>query len=421
MRTVRGGALLLVLGAGVASGCDSPTASTAADRWSPSERETLRSLWLGSLPPLRPDPTNRFADDPRAVRLGHKLFFDTRLSVNGQVACATCHLPDREFQDGVPLARGVALTTRRTMPIAGTAHLPWLLWDGRKDSQWAQALGPLENPHEHGGSRGLYIHVLARHYEAEYRELFGPLPALGRLPVAAGPVDDPAARAAWERLSRDERDAVSRAFANLGKSIAAYERRIQFAPSRFDRYVAAVLENRTPSPSEALTQDEISGLRLFMGKGSCTDCHGGPILTDGHFHNTGVPVGSGSAADLGRASGAKEVVADEFNCRSRYSDAKPEECRELDFIVTDGADLIRAFKSPSLRNVADRPPYMHAGQLATLREVLEHYNRAPSAPRGRSELRPLGLSQRELHQLEAFLRTLSGPLTADPALLAPPK
>src|SRR5690242_9320383 len=106
----------------------------------------LKDLWLASLEPLPADPGNRWADDPSAAKLGERLFFDTRLSSNGEVACASCHDPRKDFQDDLPLARGVGTTARRTMPIAATAYSPFLFWDGRKDSQWAQALGPLESP-----------------------------------------------------------------------------------------------------------------------------------------------------------------------------------------------------------------------------------------------------------------------------------
>ena len=116
---------------------------------------------LAALEPLPRDPTNRVADDPRAADLGRRLFFDTRLSSNGRVACSTCHQPDRAFQDGIALAAGVGTTARRTMPIAGMARSPFLFWDGRKDSLWAQALGPLESPVEHGGTRAQYAHVVA--------------------------------------------------------------------------------------------------------------------------------------------------------------------------------------------------------------------------------------------------------------------
>ena len=90
--------------------------------WTDEELEILRSLSLESLEPLPADPSNRHADDPRAAALGEKLFFDTRLSSNGEVSCGSCHLPGKHFQDGTPLARGVGTTNRRTMPLAGTAR-----------------------------------------------------------------------------------------------------------------------------------------------------------------------------------------------------------------------------------------------------------------------------------------------------------
>ena len=135
-------------------------------------------LGLHALEPLPADPSNRWADDPRAADLGHRLFFDVRLSSNGRVSCASCHDPRKEFQDSTPLAQGVGTTDRRTMPIASTAYSPFLFWDGRKDSQWAQALGPLESPVEHGGKRAQYAQVIAKHYGAEYEQVFGRLPDL---------------------------------------------------------------------------------------------------------------------------------------------------------------------------------------------------------------------------------------------------
>jgi cytochrome c peroxidase len=121
-------------------------AEPRGDRWTAEEVAQLKSLSLVELGPAPADPTNRVADDPRAAEFGRKLFFDRRLSANGQVSCATCHIPEKTFQDGMPLAKGVGVTNRRTMPIGGMAHSPFLFWDGRKDGLWAQALGPLESP-----------------------------------------------------------------------------------------------------------------------------------------------------------------------------------------------------------------------------------------------------------------------------------
>jgi cytochrome c peroxidase len=393
----------------------------ARGEWSAAELATLRSLSIESLEPLAADPSNRYGDDPRAVELGHKLFFDTRLSSNGKVSCATCHVPGRDFQDGTALGAGMGTTDRRTMPIAATAHGPWMFWDGRKDSQWSQALGPLESPVEHGGDRTQYAHLIAREYRREYEAVFGALPNLAEVPPNAGPVSDPKRRSTWDRIPASRRRDISRVYAHIGKAIAAYERRLQFGPSRFDRYVDALVKGDAPSQESSLSRDEVAGLRVFIGKGSCVNCHNGALLTDNHFHNTGIRPVSGLPSDEGRAAGVRQVLADEFNCLSEYSDASPSDCQELRFVDTSDVAMVRAYKTPTLRGVARRAPYMHAGQLSTLEDVVSHYDRAPRAPSGVSELRPLKLSETERRQLVAFLKTLDSPVIAtSPELLRAP-
>lgn len=115
------------------------------------------------------------------------------------------------------------------------------------------------------------------------------------------------------------------------------------------------------------------------------------------------------------------MKANTLNCLSQYSDAAPEQCAELRFMVSEGHQLERQSRPPSLRGVAERPPYMHAGQFRTLEEVLHHYNSAPEAPAGHSELEPLYLSETEIMQLIAFLKTLSGPVNAEPQWLHAPQ
>lgn len=393
---------LAALLAGFLAGC-SPS-DTDSPSFSEDEVKRISSLSLSQLPALPADPSNAVADDPAAAALGKALFFDTRLSSNGKVSCASCHLPERQFQDDVALAKGVGQTARRTMPIASTAYSPWLFWDGRKDSQWSQALGPLESSVEHGTNRTRIAHQVATNYAVQYEAVFGPLPALADLPEDAAPTADETLSAAWSDLDSAQQDRVNRIFANVGKAIAAFERTITPEPTRFDTYADALAKGK---PTEGvMTSQEVAGLKLFVGKANCTNCHNGPLLTDNYFHNTGVGEAPGLPQDDGRGPAIAQVLSDPFNCLGRYSDAKPEDCAELKFIAAAGEEMIRAYKPPTLRGVARRSPFMHAGQIGTLAEVLAHYNAAPEAPRGHSELRPLSLSEDELSALEAFLRTL---------------
>jgi cytochrome c peroxidase len=170
----------------------------------------------------------------------------------------------------------------------------------------------------------------------------------------------------------------------------------------------------------AMTADEVAGLRHFIGDAGCIDCHNGPLFTNNAFHNTGVPPRSEAAPDPGRQVGVQKVLADEFNCLGPYSDADPEDCAELKFLVDDDEAMAGAFKPPTLRNVAESAPYMHAGQYSDLFMVVRHYRHPPEAAVGHNELEPLPFMHTGMMQLEAFLHTLSGPLATSPELLAPP-
>jgi cytochrome c peroxidase len=391
------------------------------DRWSKEERAVLASLSLKRLPPVPVDPSNAVERLPVAIDLGRRLFADPRFSANGAVSCATCHDPRKQFQDGLPVARGVGTGSRRAMPIVGAGHSTWLFWDGRKDSLWAQALGPLEDAVEHGGNRTRYAHVLASNYRKEYEPLFGAIPMLEGLPRDAGPHGSAAEKAAWAAMDPGQRDAVSRVFANMGKAIAAYEKSLQHESSRLDRYIDAAESGRAADLA-VLQPGEVRGLRLFIGKGQCVSCHNGPLLTDQQFHNTGVLPRDPARPDRGRADATAKVRSDEFNCLGPFSDAKPGQCQELRFMVDDDPALLGAFKTPGLRGVAQRAPYMHAGQLATLEQVVRHYMAAPHAAVGHSELThrhaggaaipkhderaPIDLTDVEVTDLVSFLGTL---------------
>ncbi len=356
--------------------------------WSDAEILLLQSLWLENLPELPPDPTNAVADNPQAAAFGQQLFLDTRLSANGAVSCATCHQPARRFTDGLGKGRGIGQSKRNTPSIVGTAYSPWLYWDGRRDSQWAQALSPLEDPAEHGSDRRSVLQVVAddERYRSTYEGLFGVLP----------------------ELSAADDAYIDSAFANVGKAIAAFERTVLPTASRFDEYVAAAVARDTESQQSLFSDDEVRGLRLFIGEANCMQCHNGLLFTNNEFHNTGALSAVGEVPDKGRATGLTEVMRDPFNCRGEFNDDATPICDELDF-ARSGPELIGAVRTPSLRNLDGTAPFMHKGQLATLAAVLEHYNEAPDAMIGHNEAEPLGLSGRELQQLEAFLGTLTAP------------
>lgn len=401
------GKLILVLGAALTAGAAlAALASRDTDGWSDDELVIMSSIRLSELGRAPADPSNAVEQSPAAVHLGQRIFADTRFSSNGAVSCASCHQPDKQFQDGLPLGQGVGTGKRRTMTLAGAGHGAFAFWDGRKDSLWSQALGPMEDPLEHGGNRLAYAHLISAHYRIQYEALFGPLPDLRHLPRDAGPLGTPAQQAAWNTLKEDDRREVSRVFANIGKAIAAYEKTLGYDQSRLDHYIEGVLR-QDHAAQQLLTAQEKSGLRLFIGKAQCVTCHNGPLMTDQQFHNTGVAPRIPDRPDPGRGAAIAKLLRDEFNCLGPYSDAKPEQCEELRFLSSDDHALDGAFKVPSLRNVALRPPYMHAGQITDLRDVVEHYNKAPRAAMGHSELKPLRLSQGEVRDLVAFLGTLS--------------
>jgi cytochrome c peroxidase len=381
--------------------------------WSPAELELLRSLSLGSLPPLPKSLSNRVADEPRASRMGERLFFDPGLSRTGEISCASCHVPTLHFTDGRTTSAGLGRGQRNAPSVVGASYGSWFFWDGRRDSLWAQALAPMETPTEMGSTRLEIARRATTHprYAEDYRELFGPAPDFAdatRFPPRASPYGDGETRAAWLRLSDGDRAEIDEAFSNVGKAIEAYERRLLPGPSRFDRYVERLSAGGDSAAAPLLDADEIAGLRLFVdgARTQCLRCHNGPLLTNHSFHHVATGRGNG-APDLGRYLGIQSLLLDAFNCLGAYSDAPPGSCQELRFLSR--RELVResgAFKTPTLREVARTGPYFHDGRFAQLEQVLAHYRNPPEDPS--SELTPLALSDLEARQLIAFLTTLSG-------------
>ena len=422
---VLAGAALTLGSAGDAAAAEPPITD--------QEMAILRTFALGALPP---DPTNRWADDPRAAALGQEFFFDTRFSgplgpdndgvTNGslgkpgqwnKVSCASCHDPSNGGSDhrttaNTSLAAG--WTGRNAPSVVNAAYSPvWQFWDGRKDSLWSHALGPPESAVEHNGTRLQFAHLIYDRYRAEYEAIFGPLPELtdlSRFPATGKPGD-----ASFDRMSPEDQTAVNRVYANFGKAIAAYERRLVSRNSAFDRLLAG--------DENALDGAATRGAKLFIGRASCNECHRGPTFTDYQFHNVGAPqVGPHVAqTDTGRADGIAKVLGDPFNRAGQFSDHREDE--HLRSLAVSPAD-IGSFKTPGLRSVSRTAPYMHDGVYATLWDVLQHYRFGGStgsfAGTKSPAIQPLNLSDRDLNDLIAFLESLDGEPLPDALVTAPP-
>jgi cytochrome c peroxidase len=223
-------------------------------------------------------------------------------------------------------------------------------------------------------------------------------------------------------MSAADRFAIDTAFANVGKAIEAYERLLDPAPSRFDRWVEGLRGGGTHAADARLDEEEIEGLRLFIdaGRSLCLRCHNGPLLTNHFFHDIGTARGDGRLPDFGRFLGLQAVLMDPFNCLGRYSDAAPRECSELRFIDKRHAEQeMGKFKTPTLRGLPRTAPYMHDGRFATLEEVIEHYRSPPVGP-DPLEITPLELEDEEVGALVSFLQSLDGGVNADERWLRPP-
>lgn len=296
-----------------------------------------------------PDPPT-----PARVRLGRWLFYDTRLSGDNTVACATCHRPEHAFSEPTPVSAGIRgqKGTRKAPTFINQAVTiyPHFFWDGRAGSLEEQALGPIANPIEMGSTHASMIDTLTRvtSYAPYFEEAFGS-PAITKERVA--------------------------------KAIADYERTRMSGNSPWDRW-------RYNRDEHAVSAQVKEGHELFNGKASCAQCHLGNNFTDAQFHNIGIgwdPV-TQAFTDEGRWVATKELPAD----RRRESDRG-------------------AFKTPTLREVTRHAPYMHDGSLATLREVVEFYNRGGvKNPWLDPKIKPLQLTEAEIDALVAFMTALEG-------------
>jgi cytochrome c peroxidase len=382
------------------SGQSAPSGGTAKVQF--SEQELKRIFQHSPLPRPPADPTNAVADNPAAARLGQFLFFDTRLSGDGRHSCASCHVPSLGFADGKRLPEGFGTHNRHTLSLLNIAYGRWFFWDGRSDTLWSQALQPLEKPSEMGNHRQRVIELVSHDAQlrAAYEKLFGSLPKATR----------PSTRTATQPSDGDE--GLDRAFVNIGKVIAAYERRLLSDDAPFDRFVLG-LKTGDEKQIALLSASAQRGLKLFVGRGNCRLCHSGPNFTDNEFHD--IRLGSGGSqrtADPGRFEGIRLLHADAFAAGGKFSDEPRGAAAERTRRLVNNSQNWASFKTPSLRNVARTAPYMHDGQFATLSDVVRYYSTLNSAvPAEQHQERilvPLGLSDADISDVVAFLESLTG-------------
>jgi cytochrome c peroxidase len=350
-----------------------------------SEAEVRRILAHGPWPPpQRTDPSNRVSGDAQAIALGALLFCDTRLSRTSSISCASCHQPDRDFGDGLALAKGIERVDRNTPSLANVGFQRWYGWDGAGDSLWAQSLRPIVDSREMGGGLASIAGTIRsdRELVGRYRAAFGVAPSVS-----------------------DEAVAV-----NAAKALAAYQETLVSGRTPFDDFRDALARGDRVA-ADAYPEAARRGLAIFIGKGRCDLCHSGPRFSNGEFHDTGIPffVAPGRV-DPGRFEGIRRVKGSRYNLMGAYSDDPTRSTASGTRYVALEHRNFGEFKVPSLRNVARTAPYMHNGSLATLRDVVLHYSEIDEDrlhADGERILMPLHLSESEIADLQAFLESLS--------------
>ena len=318
-------------------------------------------------PPVPPDNPQT----PEKIELGKLLFFDTRLSGDASVACATCHEVDAGWGFSNDVSRGYPGTIhwRNSQTVINSAYYGKLFWAGAAKSLEAQAPAAAKGAVAGNGENDMMEARLAfvPEYRKRFKEVFG---------------DE------WPKIM------------NAWKAIAAFERTLVQTDTPFDKY--------TRGDEAALSKQQKRGLKLFTGKANCIECHNGALFSDEKFYNTGVP-----PAERWQESGLAQIT---FRYE-QYAKGVPEQMYRA---IKDDAGLyyrtkrkedMGKFRVPSVRYTVYTAPYMHNGAFWDLREVVEFYN----AGGGKNEfptktdlLKPLGLTDQEMNDLVAFIESLSG-------------
>ncbi|WP_201750141.1 cytochrome-c peroxidase [Tautonia marina] len=312
--------------------------------WPPQEEPEVP---LGLFPIFWPED-NPYS--PEKAELGRLLYFDTRLSSDSTVSCASCHDPSQAFTDAAPFSTGIGEQKggRSAPTVINRAFTTLQFWDGRAASLEEQAIGPIANPIE------MTVETdVDKAHEAVVQRLR----------------DIPGYRKRFAESFGTDEITID----HVAKAIATFERTVLSGNSPYDRYKAG--------DEDALTESQLRGMDVFFNKAACDACHLGVNFSDESFVNIGIGYDpeTGLFSDIGRAE------------------------------VTKNERDTGAFKTPTLREIEHTAPYMHDGSLATLEEVVEHYDKGgiPN-PYIDQRMEPLFLTAQDKADLVAFLRALSG-------------
>ncbi|HRD56106.1 MAG TPA: cytochrome c peroxidase [Parachlamydiaceae bacterium] len=296
------------------------------------------------LPPVPFPQDNPYTK--KKAELGKLLYFDTCISADEKISCATCHAESRAFADPNPISEGILgrLGTRHAPTVINAAYNKHQFWDGRVKTLEEQAKGPIANTKEMSffhNSKISYEECQKRvrqnpEYLKMFRDVFG-----------------------------DEECTVDQ----IVQAIATFERTVLSGNSPYDRYKAG--------DETAMTKEQIEGYRIFKKVG-CNNCHTEPLFTDGRFLNIGVGM-TAEKPDLGR------------------------------YDITKDPKDYGAFKTPTLRESAKSPPYMHDGSEKTLEDVIDYYDRGGNPNKNLHPLmKPLHLTEQDKKALKAFIEALNG-------------
>ena len=368
-----------------------PVVAQAPLQWSEDEVRAIarHGPWP---PPVVRDPSNRISGTTAGIVLGEHLFNERRLSADGRMSCATCHVAGRDWSDGRAKAMGQVELDRRTISLWNVGYAHWFGWDGAGDSLWAQSIRPLLDAREMASDAGRVARLLRddKGLACGYQRAFGETPG-----------------------ADDEKVLVDAA-----KALAAFQATLVSPRTPFDSFRDALLAG-DPQAATRYPLAAQRGLKLFIAA-NCSTCHFGPRFTNGEFGDVGVPFFTRPGeVDSGRLDGLAKLANSAFNQLSKHNDdpsgASALRTRHVQRLHSNFGE----FRVPSLRQAASGP-YMHNGHFATLEDVVGHYSDV-SPDRLHSDaiplVRPLAFNAEQSADLVAFLRSLSA---APPPRPAPP-